>query len=56
MPAQTGFAEAETETLTGSNGFTTMVTILEVAGFPDVHVSLEVIMQAIVFPVAGVYE
>ena len=42
VPEQTGFAEAATETLTGSNGFTVMVTVFDVAGLPVGHVALEV--------------
>ena len=34
VPAQTGFAEGDTDTLTGSSGFTPMVTAFEVAGLP----------------------
>ena len=44
-PVQTGFAEAATETLTGSNGFTVMVTVFDVAGLPVGHVALEVRTQ-----------
>ena len=32
VPAHTWFADGATETLTGNNGFTTMVTVLDVAG------------------------
>ena len=45
VPAQTGFAEAVTDTLTGSNGFTVMVTVFDVAGLPVGHVALEVRTQ-----------
>ena len=34
VPAHTGFAEGATDTLTGSRGFTVMVTVLDVAGLP----------------------
>ena len=54
MPAQTGFAEATMDKLTGSNGNTVIVTVFEVAGFPLVHVSLEVRMQVIVLPLTGI--
>ena len=54
MPAQTGLADAAMVTLTGSSGFTVMVTVLEVAGLPVVHVSLEVSTQVTVLPFAGV--
>ena len=40
-PAQTGFAEAAIETLTGCKGFTVMVIVLEVAGLPVLQVRLE---------------
>ena len=42
--AQTGFAEAAIETLTGCNGFTVMVTVLEVAGLPVLQTRLEVMV------------
>ena len=47
VPAHTGFAEAATTTLTGSKGFTVMVTIFEVAGLPVGQVALEVKTQVI---------
>ncbi len=42
VPAQTEFAEAATETLTGRIGFTVMVTVFDRAGFPVGQVALEV--------------
>ena len=45
VPAQTGLAEAATDTLTGSSGLTVMVTVLEVAGLPVVQVAFEVSTQ-----------
>jgi hypothetical protein len=42
VPTQTGFDEGATETLTGSNGFTVMVTGVEVAGLPVAQVAFEV--------------
>ena len=45
VPAQTGLAEAAIDTLTGSSGFTVMVTVLEVAGLPVGQVALEVRVQ-----------
>ena len=45
VPAHTGLPEAATDTLTGNIGFTVMVTVLEVAGEPVGHVTLEVRMQ-----------
>jgi hypothetical protein len=56
VPAQTGFAEAAMETLTGWFGFTVMVTVLEVAGFPVVQVRLDVIIAYTWSPVTGTYE
>ena len=44
VPAQTGFAEAAIETLTGRFGFTVMVTVLEVAGLPVLHVISDVMI------------
>ena len=54
VPAQTLLADAVMETLTGRIGFTVIVTVLEVAGFPDVQVALDVTVQFIVFPLAGI--
>ena len=53
-PVQTGFAEAPTDTFTGSNGFTVMVTVLEVAGLPVRQVALEVNKQLTASLVIGV--
>ena len=53
VPAQMLFAETAIDTLTGSNGLTVMVTALEVAGLPDLQVSLEVRTQVITSPFAG---
>ena len=47
VPAQTGLAEAATDTLTGRLGFTVMVTVFEVAGLPVGQVVLEVRTQVI---------
>ena len=44
VPAQTEFSEGVIDTLTGKTGFTVMVTVLEVAGLPEVHVRLEVMI------------
>jgi hypothetical protein len=54
VPAQTLFAEAEIETLTGSKGLMIMVTVLDVAGLPLVHVALEVRTHFTASPFAGV--
>ena len=56
VPAQTGFADAAMETLTGRFGFTVMVTVLEVAGLLVAQVAFEVNTHVMVFPVAGTYE
>ena len=56
VPAQTGFAKAAMDTLTGSSGFTDMVMVLELAGLPVVHVAFEVRAQVIAFPLAGTNE
>ena len=53
VPAQTVVAEAAIVTLTGSSGFTVMVTVFEVAGFPVVQASEEVSTQVITSPFAG---
>jgi hypothetical protein len=53
-PEQIGFADAATETLTGKFGFTVMVTVLEVAGFPIVQVAFEVKTQVTVFSLVNV--
>ena len=45
VPAQTGLAEAAIDKLTGSSGFTVMVTVFEVAGLPVGQVAFEVNTQ-----------
>jgi hypothetical protein len=47
-------ADEEIDTLTGSHGFTVIVTRLDVAGFPVVHPAFEVNTQDTVFPFAGI--
>ena len=54
VPAQTGFAEAAIDTLTGSRGFTVMVTVFDVAGLPVVQVAFEVNKQVIRSLLAGI--
>ena len=54
VPAQTGLADAAMVTLTGSSGFTVMVTVLELAGLPMVHVSLDVSTQVTALPFEGI--
>jgi hypothetical protein len=53
VPAHTGFAEAAIFTLTGSNGLTTMTTVLETAGLPVVQDALEVSTQLTALPFTG---
>ena len=53
VPAQTLFAEAAIDTLTGNNGLTVMVMALDVAGLPEIQVALEVKTQVTASPVAG---
>ena len=54
VPAHTGLADASIATLAGSNGFTVMVTVVEVAGLPVVHVAPEVIRHVTEFPSEGI--
>ena len=54
VPAQTGFADAAIDTLTGNNGSTVMVTVFDDAGLPVGHVALEVNEQVMVFPLVGI--
>ena len=56
VPAQTGFAEGDTDTLTGSSGFTPMITAFEVAGLPLGQVALEVSTQITASLLMGTYE
>ena len=56
VPAHTGLAEGDTETLTGSNALTVMLIALEVAGLPETHVAFEVSKQVITSLFAGIYE
>ena len=56
VPAQTVLAEGAIETLTGNNGLTVIVTVLEVAGFPVVHVALEVRTHITALPLEGINE
>ena len=41
VPAQTGFAEGDTETLTGRFGLTIIVIVFDVSGLFDVHTTFE---------------
>ncbi len=45
VPEHTGLEDAEIETLTGRFGFTIILTVFEVAGFPVGQVALEVRTQ-----------
>jgi hypothetical protein len=47
VPEHTGLADAAIETLTGRFGFTVILIVFEVAGFPDGQVALEVRTQEI---------
>ena len=55
-PWHTEMADAEIETETGKSGLTVMDIEFEVAGFPVVHVSLDVTVHTTTSPFAGVYE
>ena len=54
VPAQTGLADGDIETLTGNNGFTVMVNVFETAGLPVGQVALEVRTQVTRSPFTGV--
>jgi hypothetical protein len=54
VPAQTGLAEGETDTLTGSNGLTDMFTTEDVAGLPEGHVAFDVITQVTASLLTGI--
>ena len=54
VPAQTGLADAAIDTVTGSSGFTVMVTVFDVAGLPVGQVALEVKAQVTRSLLAGV--
>ena len=45
VPAQISLADGETETLTGITGFTVIVKVLDVAGFPEMQEALDVSMH-----------
>jgi hypothetical protein len=55
VPAQIVLEEGEIRTLTGNTGFTVIVIVLDVAGFPVMQVALEVRTQLTVFPFTGAY-
>ncbi len=56
VPAHTGFASAAINTETGSNGFTVMLMLLDVAGLPEVFGRLEVSTHTTTSPSEGAYE
>ncbi len=56
VPEHTGFADAAIEILTGRFGFTVMVTVFDVAGFPVGQVALEVRIHWTEFPLTGTNE
>ena len=53
VPAQIGLALVAIDTLTGRGGFTVMVTVFDVAGFPVAQVALLVKTQVIASPLDG---
>ena len=55
VPAQTGFAVAEIETLAGTVGIIVIITELLIAGGIAAHVTLEVIRQLTLSLFDGVY-
>jgi hypothetical protein len=55
-PSQISLADGEIETLTGSNGLIVMVTVLDVAGLPELQVRLEVMMTYTWSPLTGTQE
>ncbi len=55
VPAQTVEAVAEIVTFTASNGLTVIVRLLEVAGFPEAHVSSDVSSQVTTSLLTGTY-
>ena len=56
VPAQTGLAEGEIDTLTGRFGFTTIVTDPDKAGLPVAQVALDVSIQVIASLLVGTKE
>ena len=53
-PAHIGLADTEIIKLTGSSGFTVMISVLEVAGVPVAQVALEERTQVTASPFTGV--
>jgi hypothetical protein len=56
VPEHTGFADTAIEILTGRFGFTVILTVFEVAGFPVGQVALEVRTQEIASLLTGTNE
>jgi hypothetical protein len=56
VPEHTGLVDAAIETLTGKFGFTVMVTVFEIAGFPVGQVALDVKTQETASPLTGTNE
>ncbi len=56
VPEHTGFADTVIEILTGRFGFTVILTVFEVAGFPVGQVAFEVRIQEIKSLLAGTKE
>ena len=54
VPAQTGLADGVIVKLTSNNGFTVIVTVLEMAGLPVAQVALDVSRQVMASPVTGI--
>jgi hypothetical protein len=55
VPWQMLFWLTRIETLTGRGLFTVIVTVLEVAGFPEMHGRLEFMKTYTWSPLAGIY-
>ena len=55
VPAHTGFADAEIDTLTGRLAFTFIVIAFDVAGLPDGQVIFDVRTHVTTSSSAGVY-
>ena len=53
FPEQNGLEDATIEILTGKIGLTDIVTVLDIAGFPDGHNTFEVNEQVIASPLTG---
>ena len=54
VPVQTGFDDADIETPAVGVEFTSIVMLLDVAGFPEIQVSLDVKTQSTTSLFAGV--